>query len=283
MMSTSPAIDAHRILIQPNFSGKLIGAPRDAVVKSKSVNPTTGDTEYEIRGQPYKDHIRGISFFSPAVEHTQLIHKYLDRQVDGCMIIPKNTPLPPNFLMKNDKPLKLALRGPVDPTIVECGEHIVLYPASDTTSTAFVAAYTDLKQYAVPCNIAGGAEPQDISFDENLDVDTYVMPGDLHSEVCVLAMRALAKSSPDANVRFFALMFSFHIAADDTSFANILKDGQMASMAAAAMDVWTERDPFRMEFTHAVQKQLADLLERPYVPAPYKPYLVSWTPNIVTA
>lgn len=275
-MDGSLGTPLHRVQTALNWSGAT-GLPKDGDVKT-SVNQTTGVKAYNLRAQPRSDITLGVSFFVPGPEFSERVRQYLGRGVHRCMIISSLATLPPNLCFVHDTSLRLPLPGEPDLRSVVCGDHWVLHTTADMSVEQFESHYTQVVAASTPCDLAGGAEPSSggSSFVEMFGVDADLMPGDKRSSACVMALDALVVSTHDDNVRLFASLFAFHMRAVNISFEGILGNGSMASLSAAAMEVYTVRDPYLSGIAFDVQDELARVLEFRPSRVAYKPYWVSW-------
>ena len=273
-MDASHAASLHRVLKPLNWSGALRGVPKDGDVKSNT-DRLTGLKSYSLRAQPRAGITRGVSFFAPSPEHFDNAHEYLEKSVFGCMVISPSATLPANLSLVNDIHLELPLEGDDLPKI-NCGEHWTLYTTTDMSAVEFEAAYSEVVKASIPCKMTGGAEPHNTTTTlEKLAVDMDLMPGDRRSYISVMALDELVADTQDENVRLFANLFSLHIRATDMNFNDLLKCGPIANMVAAALDVWTARDPFIVVPAHEAQDLLASALEFHPIRIQYKPFWVS--------
>lgn len=241
------------------------GAPRDGDVKS-SVDAATGETVYTLRVQPHGGRWRGVSFFSPDPNLSPAIHQFLGGMSD-CSVLPANCTLPEGLGLVNDGLLELPLAGGDG---VVCGEHYTLFVTKEMPTADFEQLYSGLLQRSsAPCQLQAAAEPAELK----LDMDCY--PADKLTYAAAMALDKLSGTATAPNVRLFAKLYALHLRATDMDFEDVLKFGALASMAAAALEVWTVKDGFLMTDACDAQDQLSEALDCPFRVPAYTPPWVS--------
>lgn len=237
---------------------------------------TDGQT---LRMQPRGGRWRGASFFVPNPALFAPVQKYIGDLAQTapqagsvvCAVTVPGTPLPAGLGLINDGPLNLRLRGPHEP-VVTAGDHYTLYAATAMTTAAFEASFDQLMSSCVPCHMEGQAE----ATHTDLDVDDTTLPSDPRTSSCVMALTELAAATDSPNTRVFASLIARHLAATEVGFeAAVLAFTPAAHMAAAALEVWTVRDPFLLTDACEARDMLALALGIKLSGPKYMPYWVS--------
>jgi len=305
----TPPLNAHRVLAPLNWSHSS-GRATDGDVISNIVN---GVKVYRLRAQPRGNAYRGVSFFVPDPDprFLKLAHAHVGKHVHGCKVAARDgPPLPSGVKFVNDHPLEVPVKREGEETVmVQCGQHWSLYAAVAMPAAEFEDAYAALISHLQTCvdeeqeslvgqpdgaatrvldsapdSTTAPAQTGDssatalISFVGTEAVDREYMPSDQMTSVAVMALDDLAASSPDANVRLFADLFSLHLRATDMGFTEVMGFGGMTNTIAAALSGWQVRDPFLASAAfkaHVLLTNAMDDAEANYMPPVYQPYWVS--------
>jgi hypothetical protein len=215
---------------------------------------------YRLRAQPRgSDGVyQGVSFFvlftDPLSSHP-----------------PHASPIPSGLFV----PLEVPVTMDDETVMVTCGQLWVLNATDPVSASASASALEEVLSSRIqPC------EPPDgpLSFVGPYAVDREYMPGNKLTYVAVMALDALAVSSPDADIRFFADRFSLHLRATDMEFSNVLSFGAMTHVIAEALSAWTARDPYLAISgykAHALLKDVLDDSDATCRPPSYDPYWAS--------
>lgn len=244
----------HRVLSPLNWV-RSPGQGLDGDVRSVE-DKTTGRKIYMLKAHQPKPgkSPRGASFFTPRPDFSKATHAYLGSGDSGYSVAdPANLKLPPSLQLNSDGPLMLPLNGKDDPK-VECGDHWTLYTTTGMPATEFEAAYQIVLSQMTPCVLVGSASGSFVNLSPDIDWDR--MPSDKLTYAVAQALEDLSNSTSHGNVRLFAGLFSHHLRATDIEFESVLQFGAIASMAEAALDAWTVRDPFLYANACEAQKLL---------------------------